>query len=49
VVIYDSTVTPALDRTLSSALESDPRYRLAGAIPEDAPDFHATCYIWVRT
>ncbi|HTW02203.1 MAG TPA: glycosyltransferase family 39 protein [Streptosporangiaceae bacterium] len=49
VVIYDSSVTPALDRSLSSALESDPRYRLAGTVPEDAPDFHTTCYIWVRT
>jgi hypothetical protein len=49
VVIYDSTVTPALDRTLSAALESDPRYRLAGTVQEDGPDFHATCYVWVRT
>jgi hypothetical protein len=48
VVMYDSTVTPALDRTLSAALESDPRYRLAGTVQEDAPDFHATCYVWVR-
>ena len=49
VVIYDSTVTPGLDRTLSAALESDSRYRLAGTVQEDAPDFHTTCYVWVRT
>jgi Dolichyl-phosphate-mannose-protein mannosyltransferase len=49
VVIYDSTVTPALDKSLAAALESDPRYRLAGAVPEDARDFRATCYVWVRT
>ena len=49
VVIYDSSVTPALDKSLAAALESDPRYRLAGAVPEDARDFHTTCYVWVRT
>ncbi len=49
VVIYDGTVTPALDRTLSAALESNPGYRLAGTVQENAPDFHATCYVWVRT
>ena len=49
VVIYDSSVTPVLDKSLAAALESDPRYRLAGAVPEDAPDFHTTCYVWVRT
>jgi len=49
VVIYDSTVTPALDKSLATALESDPLYRLAGAVPEDARDFRATCYVWVRT
>jgi len=49
VIIYDSSVTPALDRSLATALESNPRYRLAGTVPEDAPDFHATCYVWIRT
>ncbi len=49
VVLYDTSVTPALDRTLAAALENDPRYRLAGAVPEDAPDFRTTCYVWVRT
>jgi len=49
VVIYDSTVTPALDASLAAALESDSRYRLAGAVPENARDFRATCYVWVRT
>jgi hypothetical protein len=49
VVLYDSSVTPALDKSLAAALESDPRYRLAGAVPEDARDFHTTCYVWVRT
>lgn len=49
VVIYDSSVTPALDKSLAAALESDPRYRLAGAVPEDARDFRTTCYVWVRT
>jgi Dolichyl-phosphate-mannose-protein mannosyltransferase len=49
VVIYDSSVTPALDKTLAAALESDPRYRLAGAVPEDARDFRTTCYVWIRT
>jgi 4-amino-4-deoxy-L-arabinose transferase-like glycosyltransferase len=49
VVIYDSSVTPALDRSLAAALESDPRYRLAGAVPEDARDFRTTCYVWIRT
>jgi len=49
VVIYDSSVTPALDKSLAAALESNPRYRLAGAVPEDARDFRTTCYVWVRT
>jgi hypothetical protein len=49
VVIYDSSVTPALDRSLAATLESDPRYRLAGAVPEDARDFRTTCYVWIRT
>jgi hypothetical protein len=49
VVIYDSSVTAPLDRTLAAALESDPRYRLAGTVPENAPDFRTTCYIWIRT
>jgi Dolichyl-phosphate-mannose-protein mannosyltransferase len=49
VVIYDSSVTPALDKSLAAALESNPRYRLAGAVPEDTRDFHTTCYVWVRT
>ena len=49
VVIYDSSVTPALDKSLAAALESDPRYRLAGAVPEDARDFRTTCYVWIRT
>jgi 4-amino-4-deoxy-L-arabinose transferase-like glycosyltransferase len=48
VIIYDDTVTPALDKSLAAALESDPLYRLAGAVPENARDFRATCYIWVR-
>jgi Dolichyl-phosphate-mannose-protein mannosyltransferase len=48
VIIYDGTVTPALDKTLAAALEADPRYRLAGAVPEKARDFRATCYVWVR-
>ena len=48
VIIYDSTVTPALDKSLAATLESDPRYRLAGAVPENARDFRATCYVWVR-
>ena len=48
VVIYDNSVTPALDKSLAAALESDPRYRLAGAVPEDARDFRTTCYVWVR-
>jgi hypothetical protein len=49
VVIYDSSVTPGLDKSLAAALESDPRYRLAGAVPEDARDFRTTCYVWIRT
>ena len=49
VIIYDGTVTPALDKTLAAALEASPRYRLAGAVPENARDFRATCYVWVRT
>ena len=48
VIIYDGTVTPALDKSLAAALESDPLYRLAGAVPENARDFRATCYVWVR-
>jgi hypothetical protein len=48
VVIYDSTVTPALDRLVSATLNSEHRYRLAGTVQEDAGDFHATCYVWVR-
>ena len=48
VVIYDSTVTPALDKSLAATLESDPLYRLAGTVPENARDFRATCYVWVR-
>jgi hypothetical protein len=49
VVIYDSSVTAPLDKTLAAALESDPRYRLAGTVPENAPDFRTTCYVWIRT
>jgi hypothetical protein len=49
VVIYDSSVTPALDKSLAVTLEADPLYRLAGAVPEDAGDFHTTCYVWIRT
>jgi hypothetical protein len=49
VIIYDGTVTPALDKALAAALEADPRYRLAGAVPENARDFRATCYVWIRT
>jgi len=48
VIIYDDTVTPALDKALAAALEASPRYRLAGAVPENARDFRATCYVWVR-
>ena len=48
VVIYDSSVTPALDRTLAATLESDPLYRLAGTVPENTPDFRTTCYVWIR-
>jgi Dolichyl-phosphate-mannose-protein mannosyltransferase len=49
VVVYDNSVTPALDRTLAAALENDPRYRLAGTVPETAHDFRTNCYVWVRT
>jgi hypothetical protein len=48
VVVYDSTVTPVLDRSLSAALASGHRYRLAATVQEDARDYHATCYVWVR-
>jgi hypothetical protein len=49
VVIYDSSVTPALDKSLAATLEADPLYRLAGAVPESAGDFRTTCYVWIRT
>ncbi len=49
VIIYNNTVTPALDKSLATALQSDPDYRFAGSVPEYAPDFRATCYVWVRT
>jgi hypothetical protein len=48
VIVYDGTVTPALDKSLAAALESDPRYRLVDAIPEDTADIRTTCYVWVR-
>jgi hypothetical protein len=47
-IIYDKTVTPGLDQSLAAVLRSDPDYRLVAAVPENAPDFHATCYVWVR-
>jgi 4-amino-4-deoxy-L-arabinose transferase-like glycosyltransferase len=49
VIIYNNTVTPALDKTLATALQADPDYRFAGSVPENAADFRATCYVWVRT
>lgn len=49
VIIYDSTVTPVLDKSIAAALENSAEYRLAGAVPEKARDFKSTCYIWVRT
>jgi hypothetical protein len=49
VVVYDDSVTPALDRSLAAALENNPRYRLAGSVQETARDFRTTCYVWVRT
>ena len=49
VIIYNNTVTPALDKSLVTALQSYPGYRFAGSVLQDAADFHATCYVWVRT
>jgi hypothetical protein len=49
VVIYDDTVTPALDKSLAATLRSDPGYRFVAAVPENAPDFRTTCYVWVRS
>lgn len=48
VISYDSTVTPALDRSLAAALRASPRYRLVATVPEIAGDFRATSYVWVR-
>ena len=49
VIIYNNTVTSALDKTLAAALQADPDYRFAGSVPENAADFRSTCYVWVRT
>jgi hypothetical protein len=49
VIIYDSTVTPAVDKVLAQALEDSPDYRLAAAFTEKSGSFRTTCYIWVRS
>jgi len=48
VIIYNNTVTPGLDKALATALQSDPKYRLAGSVVQNATGFRATCYVWVR-
>lgn len=48
VIIYDSTVTPGLDKALAQALEAGSRYRLAAAFTETSGSFRTTCFIWVR-
>jgi Dolichyl-phosphate-mannose-protein mannosyltransferase len=48
VIIYDSTVTAALDKTLAQALEASPDYRLAAAFTENASGVRTTCYVWLR-
>jgi hypothetical protein len=48
VIAYSGTVTPGVDRSLANALESDPHYRLAAAVPERDGAGPSTYYIWVR-
>jgi 4-amino-4-deoxy-L-arabinose transferase-like glycosyltransferase len=49
VIVYNNTVTPALDRLLAGLLESDPSYRLAATVPESDAAGHGFYYIWVKT
>lgn len=46
VISYNGQVTPALDAAIARALEADPRYRLAAAIPNGNDT--VTYYVWVR-
>ncbi len=48
VIAYDDTVTAPLDRKLASALESDPSYRLAAAIPQSDSFGRTTYFVWVK-
>jgi hypothetical protein len=48
VIIYDSTVTPQLDKTLAQALEASTNYRLTSAFTVKSGGVTTTCYVWVR-
>jgi Dolichyl-phosphate-mannose-protein mannosyltransferase len=48
VIAYSDTVTPGVDHVLANALESDPHYRLAAAVPQRDAAGTSTYYIWVR-
>jgi 4-amino-4-deoxy-L-arabinose transferase-like glycosyltransferase len=49
VIVYNDTVTPALDRMLARELLTDPSYRLAAAIPEADFAGRGFYYVWVKT
>ena len=48
VIAYNYASTPATDAVLARALQADPRYLLAAAIPEPVAGGTLTYYIWVR-
>jgi 4-amino-4-deoxy-L-arabinose transferase-like glycosyltransferase len=49
VIVYNNTVTPALDHVLAGLLEADPSYRLAATIPANDAAGNGFYYIWVET
>ncbi|MGE5136804.1 MAG: glycosyltransferase family 39 protein [Gemmatimonadota bacterium] len=48
VISYNYQVTPALDAVIARTLQSDPRYRLAAAIPNRNGTSAGADYVWVR-
>ena len=48
VIIYDSTVTPTLDKVLAQALEAAPNYQLTAAFTGTANSVRTTCFVWTR-
>ncbi len=48
VISCNGQVTPALDATIARALRSDPRYRVAAAIPNHNGTSAGIDYVWVK-